>query len=703
VSTRASLTPGERVKCQLPEWKSAFKGLVNRVNGDGTFCIHFDDGEIREGVEERYLEKIVIVVYQVGEVVEVKCNGWTKYYDGTVVGDRGDGKYDIDFPDGEKKKGISFDRMRKKAAPRESTKTNSGLTFAAWKRGGASSVYGNTAGYRSRPSSVPLSGTKSSPVASRSVYVGRTDGSNRNSIAQRPASAIPNRQTMKDYPRGKRPQSAGVARSRHVISNVDGGKPLPITRLVPDSAKTRRELSQYTAEHVDPFMGPLLSAIMLDKPQNVAEYVLKFSQNFVNNSVTSEVNVGVYKKDVGKTHKIGDRVEAKCEGWTKYYSGEIINVNDDRTYDIKFDDGDRKKCVTEDQLKVDGGTSSGAQPAAVGKKERKKGDRVRAKCKGWNKYYGGEIIHVDSRNGTFSIKFDDGERKAGVTEEELEQTVEDPGYKVGDRIEAKCKGWTKYFAGNITHDHGNGTYDLSFDDGDKKKKVPHTQIKLAPPKPKPKKRKQVMNYKVGDRVEAKATGWKEHYQGEINAVDDEEGVYTIHFDDGEKKNDIQEFQVRKILTEVYAVGDVVDVKCPGWSRHYRGKVEYVNPNRTYNIQFEDGELKRGVRTIEIKGKSSGSSLSGLSETAEAKLKAWSTDEKLVGDFIAKVIDMVGDEDFIPRHVFKSILIEDAGFECSNIEFEELCDRFGDAKGDNINCVEFVEYVQVAADAAAAQK
>jgi len=323
-------------------------------------------------------------------------------------------------------------------------------------------------------------------------------------------------------------------------------------------------------------------------------------------------------------------------------------VNDDRTYDIKFDDGDRKKCVTEDQLKVDGGTSSGAQPAAVGKKERKKGDRVRAKCKGWNKYYGGEIIHVDSRNGTFSIKFDDGERKAGVTEEELEQTVEDPGYKVGDRIEAKCKGWTKYFAGNITHDHGNGTYDLSFDDGDKKKKVPHTQIKLAPPKPKPKKRKQVMNYKVGDRVEAKATGWKEHYQGEINAVDDEEGVYTIHFDDGEKKNDIQEFQVRKILTEVYAVGDVVDVKCPGWSRHYRGKVEYVNPNRTYNIQFEDGELKRGVRTIEIKGKSSGSSLSGLSETAEAKLKAWSTDEKLVGDFIAKVIDMVGDEDFIPR-------------------------------------------------------
>ena len=59
VSTVASFTPGERIKCQLPEWNSSFKGLVNRVNGDGTFCIHFDDGEIREEVEERYLEKIL--------------------------------------------------------------------------------------------------------------------------------------------------------------------------------------------------------------------------------------------------------------------------------------------------------------------------------------------------------------------------------------------------------------------------------------------------------------------------------------------------------------------------------------------------------------------------------------------------------------------------------------------------------------------
>jgi hypothetical protein len=47
----------------------------------------------------------------------------------------------------------------------------------------------------------------------------------------------------------------------------------------------------------------------------------------------------------------GDRVKAKVEKfWTKFYSGEITRVNSDGTYDIKFDDGERKRGVTESQI-----------------------------------------------------------------------------------------------------------------------------------------------------------------------------------------------------------------------------------------------------------------------------------------------------------------------------------------------------------------
>ena len=41
----------------------------------------------------------------------------------------------------------------------------------------------------------------------------------------------------------------------------------------------------------------------------------------------------------------GDTVEAKCAGWTKYYKGEVTRVNSDDTFDIKFEDGERKRGV----------------------------------------------------------------------------------------------------------------------------------------------------------------------------------------------------------------------------------------------------------------------------------------------------------------------------------------------------------------------
>merc|ERR1712054_332650 len=52
-----------------------------------------------------------------------------------------------------------------------------------------------------------------------------------------------------------------------------------------------------------------------------------------------------------KKHRRGDRVEAKVKGWTKYYGGEVTRVNDDGTYDIKFDDGERKRGVKTSEIK----------------------------------------------------------------------------------------------------------------------------------------------------------------------------------------------------------------------------------------------------------------------------------------------------------------------------------------------------------------
>ena len=89
-------------------------------------------------------------------------------------------------------------------------------------------------------------------------------------------------------------------------------------------------MHSYNAQAVDPFLKKLMAAIYLDKPGDVPEYVLNFTQNYLKNrpNITE-----------------GATVLAKCTGWTKYYSGEVIKVNVNGTYDIKFEDGEviRKK------------------------------------------------------------------------------------------------------------------------------------------------------------------------------------------------------------------------------------------------------------------------------------------------------------------------------------------------------------------------
>ena len=59
----------------------------------------------------------------------------------------------------------------------------------------------------------------------------------------------------------------------------------------------------------------------------------------------------------------------------------------------------------------------------------------------------------------------------------------------GDRVEAKLKGWTKYYKGKITRENRDGTYDILFDDGDRKSKVDAKLIKSLETKSKKTKKK----------------------------------------------------------------------------------------------------------------------------------------------------------------------------------------------------------------------
>ena len=65
---------------------------------------------------------------------------------------------------------------------------------------------------------------------------------------------------------------------------------------------------------------------------------------------------------------------------------------------------------------------------------------------------------------------------------------DDTSISKGDRVEAKLKGWTKYYKGKITRENRDGTYDILFDDGERKSKVDAKLIKSLETKTKKKEK-----------------------------------------------------------------------------------------------------------------------------------------------------------------------------------------------------------------------
>ena len=86
----------------------------------------------------------------------------------------------------------------------------------------------------------------------------------------------------------------------------------------------------------------------------------------------------------------------------------------------------------------------------------------------------------------FKIYNENGTPKSGkkkpVEEDEDDEDLPavrgPPGLKVGARIAARWKGGLVYYPGRVVSDHGDGSYDIDYDDGDTEDNVPAALIKL---------------------------------------------------------------------------------------------------------------------------------------------------------------------------------------------------------------------------------
>merc|ERR550514_2098560 len=236
--------------------------------------------------------------------------------------------------------------------------------------------------------------------------------------------------------------------------------------------------------------------------------------------------------------------------------------------------------------------------------------KVKANYKGKGKMFGGTIKR-DNRDGTYDISYDDGDREMGVREADIE--AQDGGgggggagtLKAGDKVEANFKGKGRYYPGIIGRDRGDGSYDIDYDDGEREMRVPEDLIKPLRGK-----------LGEGDKVEARYKGKSRYYPGRISR-DRRDGTYDIDYDDGEKEIRVSEDLIRSLESggggrdsspsrrTRLEEGMKVKANYKGKGKMFGGTIKRDNRDGTYDISYDDGDREMGVREADIEAQDGG--------------------------------------------------------------------------------------------------
>ncbi|KAH8049813.1 tudor domain-containing protein [Aureococcus anophagefferens] len=541
---RGKHAAGARVEARYRGKSKFYPGKIAKANDDGSYDIAYDDGESEANVIEALIRPLGGAgaggAFAVGAAVQARYRGKSKLYPGKVAKDNGDGTYDIDYDDGEKESNVAEALIKASAAAPAATGT-----------GGAFAV-GAKVEARYCGKSKYYAGVIAKDNGDGTYDIDYDDGEKESKVEAR-------------Y-RGKSKYYVGVIAK----DNGDG---------------------TYDIDYDDG-----------EKESKVAEALIKAS---------AAAAAAAPAAGKGGAFAVGAKVEARYRGKSKYYAGVIAKDNGDGTYDIDYDDGEKESKVAEALIKA-----SAPAPAATGTGGAfAVGAKVEARYRGKSKYYAG-VIAKDNGDGTYDIDYDDGEKETKVAEALIKASAAAPApaagkggaFAVGAKVEAKYRGKSKYYAGVIATDNGDGTYNIDYDDGEKETKVAEALIKASAAAPAPAATGTGGAFAVGAKVEARYRGKSKYYAGVI-AVDNGDGTYNIDYDDGEKETKVAEALIKASAAApapaagkggAFPVGAKVEAKYRGKSKYYAGVIAADNGDGTYNIDYDDGEKETKVAEALIK-------------------------------------------------------------------------------------------------------
>merc|ERR1719230_1505449 len=224
--------------------------------------------------------------------------------------------------------------------------------------------------------------------------------------------------------------------------------------------------------------------------------------------------------------------------------------------------------------------------------------KIKTNYRGKGKMFPGTIKR-DNRDGTYDITYDDGDREMGVREADIQAEAGGGGgvdgkIREGDKVEARYRGKSRYYPGKISRDRGDGTYDIDYEDGEREQRVGESLIRSLESggRDSSPSRGGGTRLEEGMKIKANYRGKGKMFPGTIKR-DNRDGTYDINYDDGDREMGVREADIQAGGGSLRE-GSRVEARYRGKSRWYPGKISRDHRNGSYDIDYDDGEKELRV-------------------------------------------------------------------------------------------------------------
>src|SRR3569623_2021275 len=136
------------------------------------------------------------------------------------------------------------------------------------------------------------------------------------------------------------------------------------------------------------------------------------------------------------------------------------------------------------------------------------------------------------------------DRDGGSSNNRVSVSVSD-SFREGDKIEGNYRGRGRWYPGKISKDRGDKTYDIDYDDGEFEARVSESNIRLKDGGSSNNRASVSVSdsFREGDKIEGNYRGRGRWYPGKISK-DRGDKTYDIDYDDGEFEARVSESNIR---------------------------------------------------------------------------------------------------------------------------------------------------------------